>query len=140
MLLMMLYAIYSAVKSFFGGRKFSKTDEKLRKYVMIFAHIQLIMGIWLYLASPMIHDFWGNFKVAVHIKAMRFFAMEHSVMMILSIAVITIGAILTKRMKTEDHKVKMQLVWLVVALAMILVSIPWEFNPWVEGRPYFRGF
>ena len=107
---------------------------------MMLAHIQLIVGIGLYAISPDVSYFWSNFKTSVHTKALRYFAMEHAFLMLLSILIITAGAIVTKRQKTDEGKIKIQLIWLVLALLVIFLSIPWPFLPFSIPRPYFRGF
>src|SRR4029077_12312592 len=75
------------------NRPFNNTDKKLGLWLMIFAHIQLVIGLYQWFAGA-----WGfqNFKNNGAAQVMqnsteRFFAVEHSVSMIIAIALITIA-------------------------------------------------
>jgi len=65
--------------------------------------------------------------------------MEHSVMMILAITIITLGSAKTKRKQSDKEKFKTMAIWFTIALLIILTSIPWKFSP-LASRPYFRTF
>jgi len=64
---------------------------------VIIAYIQLVEGPWLYFTSPIIHYFFHHFKEAITQNEIRFFGMEHSLVMITAIVIIVIGAAKTKR-------------------------------------------
>ncbi|WP_192910104.1 hypothetical protein [Mucilaginibacter ginsenosidivorax] len=55
------------------------------------AHIQLTLGLCLYLISPVVAYFLHHFGTAVHEQAIRFFGMEHITMMLIGITLIAIG-------------------------------------------------
>jgi len=65
--------------------------------------------------------------------------MEHSVMMITAIVIITIGSAKAKRKLTDKEKFKTMAIWFTVGLVIILISIPWTFSSFAS-RPYFRPF
>ena len=137
--LSLLYAIFRSYAGWLGKKQFEKQDNMARVFAIIFSHIQLIIGLWLYFVSPLISYFLGNFKTAVHERQIRFFGMEHSIMMLLAVIVITIGGARAKRMPTDARKFKTMAIWFTIALVVILSSVPWPFSPMV-ARPYFRGF
>ena len=83
--------------------------------------------------------FMKNFKEAVHQKDIRFFGMEHSIMMVVAIVLITIGSVIAKRKSTDQDKFKTVAIWFTIGLIIILISIPWTFSPFVS-RPNFRSF
>jgi len=140
LLLSLIYAVFRGIKSWFGDKSFTQTDNMLRQYTASLSHLQLLIGVWLYFISPSISYFLSNFKEAVHIKNIRFFAMEHSLMMVIAILIVTVGSIVTKRMKTPEGKIKSQVIFFGLALLIIFVSIPWPFLSFSVPRPYFRGF
>src|SRR4051812_44239849 len=84
----LLYATYRAFRGWKGNKVFTPFDNKVRHYTATIAHIQLIFGVWLYFISPVIDYFLKNFKDAVHQRDVRFFGMEHSLMMLVAIIVI----------------------------------------------------
>lgn len=140
LLLSLVYTIFRGFKSWYSDKKFTQTDNMLRQLTATLSHIQLLMGILLYLLSPDVSYFLNNFKTAVHISDIRFFGMEHSIMMVIAVAIITIGSIVTKRKSTEQARIKSQLIWFTTALIIIIIFIPWPFSPFGASRPYFRGF
>jgi hypothetical protein len=138
-LISLLFAIYRAYNGLFTKKIFSRLDNSVRHWTATFAHIQLVIGIWLYFISPIINYFLHNYKDAVHQRQIRFFGMEHSLMMIIAIVVITIGSAKAKRKQTDSEKFKTIAIWFTIGLLIILISIPWTFSPFVS-RPYFRPF
>ena len=135
----LLFAIYRAYKGWFTHKQFSKFDNTLRHTTATIAHIQLILGLWLYSISPIIQFFLQNYNDAVHDRQTRFFGMEHSTMMLTAIIIITIGSASAKRKGSNKEKFKTMAIWFSISLFVILINIPWPFSPLV-GRPYFRTF
>lgn len=135
----LLFAIFRAYKGWRSQKRFSKFDNSVRHWTATIAHIQLIIGLWLYFVSPIINYFLHNYNEAVHQREIRFFGMEHSLMMLIAMIVITIGSVKAKRKSTDTEKFKTMAIWFSVGLFIILTSIPWGFSPLVS-RPYYRPF
>ncbi len=135
----LLFAIFRAYKGWLSKRAFLKTDNSVRHWTATIAHIQLLLGVWLYFISPVIDYFLHNYKDAVHLRQIRFFGMEHSLMMLTAIVVITIGSVKAKRKDTDIGKFKTMAIWFTIALLIILISIPWPFSP-MTSRPFLRSF
>ena len=135
----LLFALYRCYRGLFLKTAFNKTDNFARIAVMAVAHVQLIVGLSLYTISPVVHYFLNNFKTAVHERQIRFFGMEHITMMVIAVAVITIGSIKAGRKTADQEKFKTLAVWLSIAFVMIFLSVPWAFSP-LTSRPYFRPF
>lgn len=138
-LLTLLTSIFIAFTGMSGKRAFTRRDNTLRILTSTSAHIQLLLGIALYFISPLIQSFMSNFKELVKVRQVRFFGMEHSVVMLVSIVLITIGSAASKRKPTDAQKFKTQAIWYTIALVLLISSIPWPFSPMV-GRPWLRGF
>jgi len=138
-LISLLFAIYRAWHGWVTGRKFSRFDNVVRTVTASAAHTQLVLGIWLYIISPVVSVFLQHFKQMVHERQIRFFGMEHSTMMIIAIVVLTIGSAKAKRKTSDKEKFKTMAIWFTIALLIILFSIPWAFSPLVS-RPWFRTF
>ena len=135
----LLFAIFRAFNGWFSGRNFSRVDNSIRHWTATIAHIQLAFGLVLYFISPIVNYFLHNFNDAVHRREIRFFGMEHSLMMITAIVVITIGSARAKRQQTDREKFKTMALWFGAGLLIILSSVPWAFSP-LTSRPYFRPF
>ncbi|HEY0244015.1 MAG TPA: hypothetical protein VGC01_00500 [Mucilaginibacter sp.] len=65
--------------------------------------------------------------------------MEHIIMMLTAIIIITIGSAKAKRKPSAKEKFKTMAIWYTVALLIILSSVPWSFSPLIS-RPNFRPF
>jgi hypothetical protein len=135
----LLFAIYRAYRGWLLKKQFSRFDNSVRHITATIAHVQLILGLWLYFISPIVAYFLYNFKDAVHERQIRFFGMEHVTMMLTGIILITIGSVKAKRKSTDLEKFKTMAIWFTIALLVILSSIPWSFSPLVS-RPLFRSF
>ncbi len=120
-------------------KPFTVFENRVRHNTATIAHIQLILGVWLYLISPITTFFIHHFADAVHIREIRFFGIEHSSTMLIAVLLITVGSALAKRKKSDRDKFKTIAIWFTIALLLILAAIPWEFSPLVS-RPYLRGF
>ena len=135
----LIFAIYRAYNGWISKRTFSPFDNALRHWTATIAQIQLVLGLWLYFISPIIDYFLHNYNDAVHQRETRFFGMEHSLMMLAAIVLITIGSMKAKRKQMDTEKFKTMAIWFSIGLLIILISIPWTFSP-LASRPYFRQF
>ena len=70
---------------------------------------------------------------------LRFFTMEHGLMMIIAWVLVHAGRISVKKAVTPEAKFKKTLIYFGIALLLILLAIPWPFRETV-ARPWFRGF
>lgn len=122
------------------NKDFSESDNKIRHITATISHIQLILGYFLYFNSPLIKYFTSHFKTMINnYSEITFFGLFHMILMFISILIITIGSALTKRKETSFEKFKTMTTWYLVALVIILISIPWPFSPFAQ-RPYHRLF
>jgi len=138
-LILILVTIFKGFSGWSGSKTYTKGDDKLRLFSVLSVHIQLIIGIVLYFISPITKMFMNNFSDAVKDSSIRFFGMEHSIMMIIAVVLITIGSAKAKRKIEDKKKFRTLAIWFTIALLIMLASIPWEFSP-MASRPNFRGF
>jgi hypothetical protein len=135
----LIFSIYRAYVGFTKNKTFSKSDNSLRHWTATTAHVKFIIGITLYTKSPLIKYFLGNFKETIHVWETSFFGIIHSLLMLTSVVLITIGSAFAKRKKTDKEQCKTMLLWFSVALLIIFIAIPWPFSP-LANRPYYRTF
>ena len=135
----LVYAIYRSYKGWLTNAPYTAFDNKVRHYSATVAHIQLVLGLWLYIISPLTTYFLHHFSEAVHDREIRFFGMEHISMMLLGIIVITVASILSKRQQSDTAKFKVLALGYTLALLIIISSVPWPFSPLVS-RPWVRGW
>lgn len=138
-LISLVYSVFLAAKGYFTNAAFSKKDNSLRHWTATISHIQLIFGIILYVKSPIIHFFYSNYEEAHTNPEISFFGEVHSLLMLVSVVLLTIGSAKAKRKATDKEKFKTMLTWFSLALILILIAIPWPFSP-LASRPYLRHF
>jgi hypothetical protein len=137
-LISLVYAVYRGWKGWLGNKQFSKWDNSVRHNTATIVQVQFVLGFGLYFISPLVEYFWQNYSTAVHDRDIRFFGMEHSLMMLIAVSVVTAGSMITKRKTTDKEKFKTMAIWYTIALLLILINIPWPFSPFTANRPYFR--
>ncbi len=135
----LIFSIYRAYIGFSQNKTFSKGDNTLRHWTATIAHIQLIIGIILYIKSPIIKFFWSNLSEAIRYVDTAFFGLVHFLLMFTSVILLTIGSALAKRKTTDKEKYKTILSWFSMTLLIIFIAIPWPFSPFAN-RPYLRTF
>tara|TARA_R110002074_G_scaffold160589_1_gene318079 strand:- start:2328 stop:2756 length:429 start_codon:yes stop_codon:yes gene_type:complete len=127
-LIVLLLAVVNAIIGFVKKREFSDKDLRIGLFTLIFSHIQLLIGLGWYFSSPYFKALKTNGSEVMGDSATRLLAVEHPIMMIIALVLITIGWSKHKK-KTEDAaKFKTFVIFYGIALVLILARIPW--NQW----------
>lgn len=128
-LVLLLASIFMA----FSGRKSGKpfaANKKVYLFTLISAHLQLLIGLIQYFISPSVKIALANFGAAMKIAPLRFVALEHLLMMLIAIALITVGYSKSKKAQDDSKKHRTVFVFYLIALIIILAAIPWPFRGW----------
>lgn len=134
----LIYAIFTALSGLRLKKKFSPKANAIRHWTATIAHIQLLIGMVLYIQSPIVLAKTNVGSVSManpHV----FFKYIHISLAIVAIVLITIGSAKAKRMQEDQAKYQTMLRWFSAALLIILIAIPWPFSP-LAARPYLRSF
>ncbi|MEX0720613.1 MAG: cytochrome B [Balneolaceae bacterium] len=123
-LVLIIWALVQAVSGWYGKKEYSKTDRFSALFAMIFTHIQLLIGLVLFFISPKVAFVEGMMGDSI----MRFFTVEHTLMMIIAIALITAGFSTAKRTIDATAKHKKIAVYYGFGLLIMLAAIPWPFR------------
>lgn len=137
-LLLLLFAIFNSLIA--GRRPFIKSDAKLGLLLTIFSDIMLLIGLYLYFAGPWGYKQFGNFASFGEMMknpAARFFAVEHQVGMLIAIVLIHIGKAQGRKAMSDAAKHRRTMIFYLLALLVILVSIPWPFRVIGAGRGWY---
>lgn len=138
-LVSLCYAIFRAYRGYITQSNFSVIDNKVRHWTATIAHIQLTLGILVYIKSPTIQYYFSDFKNLISNWNLTFFGLFHFILMIVSIVIITIGSAKAKRKTIDRDKFKTMLLMFSIGLIIIFIAIPWPFSP-LANRPYIRTF
>jgi uncharacterized membrane protein len=126
-LLLLLITLFQAISKSNGVRPTSL-------WLMICSHIMLLIGLYQVIAGR--YGIMKGLPDGVSLmenKFYRFFWVEHPLMMIIAIILITIA-----RGKAKALNYRATAWLLFIALLFILAAIPWSFRD-VVGRPWFPG-
>lgn len=105
-------------------------ERMLTILAMVLCHIQLLIGLALYGMKFKNYDAItarGN-ESWMSETVRRFWKFEHISMMIVAIALVTIGRMVSKRAKTEPGKQLRVAIFYLLALLIMLLMIPWPFT------------
>lgn len=102
--------------------KFSATNRKIALFGLIFSHIQLLVGLVLWFVSPVGKAALSSMKDAT----LRLTALEHPLINIIAIILITIGWSKHKKLTTDASIFKNFAIFYGLGLFLILLRIPWH--------------
>ncbi len=123
--LVLLLLILAVINSFIGlssKKDFTAKDRKIALFALLFTHIQLVIGFILYFISPFGKNSLGEMKDA----ALRLTSLEHPLINIIAIVLITIGWSTHKKEESSNGKFKKITVFYSLGLLLILSRIPWS--------------
>lgn len=120
--LLLLIATINATIGYSTKKEFLPKDKKIALFALIAIHIQLVIGVILYFVSPLGMDSLGQMKDA----ALRLTSLEHPLLNLIAIVLITIGWSRHKKGTTSEAKFKTISLFYAIGLVLILVRIPWS--------------
>lgn len=123
--LALLVLVIAVVNSFIGmssKKEFTAKDRKIALFALIGIHTQLLVGLILYFVSPLGFDSLGQMAD----KALRLTSLEHPLINIIGITLITIGWSKHKKLNTSESKFKTFSIFYGLGLLLILSRIPWS--------------
>ena len=123
-LILLIAAIAQAFSKRNSEIQFNKETGKVALFAFIATHIQLVIGLILYLIIPRVQFVENTMSDAV----LRFHAVEHISTMILGIILITVGYSKAKRSGSFNTIFWMYL----IGLILILSRIPWPIGPFAK--------
>ena len=118
----LLIAVINALMGYSSKKEFTGKDRKIALFALIFTHIQLAFGLVLYFISPLGKAVLGEMKD----PALRLTSMEHPLINIIAIILITIGWSKHKKLLASSAKFKTFAIFYTIGLLLILSRIPYK--------------
>lgn len=134
-----LISLIQSYSGWFGNKNYTKSANLFKTLTVSTIHLQLVVGLILYFVSPLVSGFLDDMGASMKNKELRFFGLEHALLMLIAVVFVTIGSAKSKRQANDTAKYKTVAIWFTIALILILVAVPSEFSP-MNWRPNFRGF
>jgi hypothetical protein len=137
-LLFGLWTVLNAIAGLAGNKAYTAADGRSNFFFMLSMDIQLLVGLGLYFMGgwfDRLKDLGNNMKDA----NLRFFTMEHEMMMIIAWILVHVGRVVVKKAVSSPSKFKKSLIFFGITFLLILIAMPWPFREAV-ARPWFRWF
>jgi len=123
--LALLLLVIAVINSFIGlstKKEFTEKDRKIVLFALAAIHTQLLIGFIVYFVSPLGFSAFGQMKDA----ALRLTSLEHPLINIIGIVLITIGWSKHKKLAASESKFKTFSIFYGLGLLLILSRIPWS--------------
>ena len=132
LLLILLLASLNALYKTVTDKEYEAKDFRISLFTLIVSHIQLLIGLVLYFASPRLRLF-SELGMGEIMKdsAHRLYLIEHPLINMIAVALITIGYSKHKKKLTSASKLKIIAIFYTIALVLFLSRIPW--STWVNS-------
>jgi hypothetical protein len=119
----------AAILAGLSGWNGTRPARNLRLFTVLYViaiDLEFLIGVSLFVwLSPVTQSLFQSFHEAMKIKEPRFFGVEHSTLMLLSVICVHIGAALSRKARTEMAKARGATVAFLISLVLILAGIPW---------------
>ena len=137
-IILLLVAIIRALVGMTGNKTFTNGDKKTGLFLMISAHLMLLIGLYQWFVGPGLESIQNmGMKNVMQNNVARFWAIEHPVGMIIGIILITLGRGSAKKNISDQAKHGRSFWFYLIAFIIIIASVPWPFRE--VARPLFPG-
>jgi NAD/NADP transhydrogenase beta subunit len=123
-LLALILVIFYALFGSLSGREFTERDRKIALIAFILSHIQLLVGLILYFGSPLGFSLLKG-GGAMSDATARLTALEHPLVNIIAIVIITVGYSRAKKLTNPRARFRSVYMTYAIGLLLLLSRIPW---------------
>jgi hypothetical protein len=120
----LLGSVILAISGLSDKKGLGRTGRLFARLTVYIAHLQLLVGIVLFLISPRVIFSSDSMQSPI----LRFFLVEHTSAMLLAIILITFGHIRMKKATDGVQSTRTLLWFYIFSLVIILTLIPWPFT------------
>lgn len=127
-LFIVLIASLNALAGAFSKRDFTARDLRISLFALIVSHIQLLIGLILFFVSDKTMANVSSMGMGEVMKNsnLRLLVMEHPLMAIIAIVLITIGYSRQKRKVESKKKFNTLAIFYIIAFILMLSRIPYD--------------
>lgn len=112
----LVLALIKGIIGWLGNKEYTKIDNIVALALVSFTHLMGILGLVLYFVSPKVS--WT--KETMGNALSRFWSMEHGIIMLIVIVLITVGRVKSKKAITDTLKHKKGVVFYSIAFILVL--------------------
>ncbi|WP_304197285.1 hypothetical protein [Flavobacterium alvei] len=118
--LLLVIAVVNSIIGLISKKEYTPTDKKIGLFALGAIHTQAVIGILVYFVSPL-----GLSGFSMSDSALRLTSMEHPLVNIIGIVLMTIGWVKHKKLESSESKFKTVAIYYGLGLLLILSRIPW---------------
>jgi len=125
--LVLLVVVLATINSIIGmltKKEFGAKDFRIALFALIVTHIQLLIGVVLYVFANNFGDI--EMSEIMNSDSLRLKNVEHPLLMVVAITLLTIGYSKHKNKRTSSAKFKTLAIPYTLALIAMLAMIPWK--------------
>ncbi|PWI30644.1 hypothetical protein DI383_04140 [Flavobacteriaceae bacterium LYZ1037] len=126
-LLILVLAVINSIIKLVGKKEYGAKDFRIALFTLIVSHIQLLLGLILYFVSPRFSLFSESGMGEIMKNSVdRLYLVEHPLVNIIAIILITVGYSKHKKKLLSEAKFKTLSIFYTLALILFLSRIPWS--------------
>jgi hypothetical protein len=121
-----LVAVFRAISGWLGARPWTASSAGPGRVLTISMDVQFLLGILLYaMLSPVTKAAFADFGAAMADRDLRFFAVEHALLMVLAVVCAHVGKVMAPKGATDVARYRRAALWYGATLLLILAGMPW---------------
>jgi len=123
----LVFSIIYVIIQFVGKKSFTEKVRKVALIGFIATHLQLLIGLVLYVISPVgLSNFSGE---AMSESLSRLYILEHPLTMLVAIVFVSVGYIKAKKPGDDVRRFRTIIIYYGLGLIFMLSRIPWSVWP-----------
>ncbi len=127
LLFIAIVAIFSSLMGWLSNKSFTASNKRLGLFLTITADVQLLLGLLMYFfTSAITKSAFQDFGAAMKNAEIRFYAVEHILVMIIGVVLFHMGKSKVKKADSDIKKHKLSVIYYGIGLLLILSRIPWS--------------
>lgn len=132
-----LVVVVWEIAGWLGNRPWESINDRLGLIYTSLMDLQLLIGLLLYFVlSPLTRQAFQDFGAAMSNSALRFWAVEHILVMVIAVILAHVGRSRSKKAVDPRAKHRTAAIFFGLAFIAMLLAIPWPFL--ASGRPWIR--
>jgi hypothetical protein len=119
-------AVLRSLGGWRGAQPWTPASTGAGRVFVILMDVQLLVGILLYGAlSPVTKAAFADFGAAMGERELRFFAVEHVLLMVLAVVAAHLGKVMSARAPNDAGRWRRATLWYALSLILMLAGMPW---------------
>lgn len=137
LLLFLLVAIFNSMIA--GKRPWIRSDASTGTVLVIIADLMFVLGLLIWYFGSRGYKLIESMGMSAVMKdaGARFFAVEHLSMMLIALILVHIGKAQARKPIGDRAKHRRTIIFYLIALIIILISIPWPFRNIGAGSHWY---